>query len=1048
MASHETAGPLYRRAALHPTALDDDDHETHLKELQRLTGEWEKRHGELGAPSREEGKDWQSPAAPAVPRHTRGLSPRRVSKSSLGVMRRIPSPTFVEDENGQQPDSPPAPTRKSSGERRRSRNSLRYLWRIRSDEEMAAEAEASKTNQRAAAAEAASEAAWLAAVRKSASRSAAMEDEAARRELAEGVAEESAREDARRAAERKSATRVAIAEDEATSRERAFATAEDTAREEWEMAAQRKSAYRDIKAASQETAALAQDDLLRDRAREAAERRSRERSSEASAGEAAAIAQAEYAIHTARLAAERAATRRSMASEAEAARKEAVEQSGRDAAYQAAMRSAEARSAAEAGLSDGEGLASAPEQGWIEWAINVAERVTDADLDGDGDIGLPGSHRAAIEEAAAAREAEAAAAEAALRAEAAKARESRAAAPPRTEGWLEWAVNVAERATSTDLDGDGDIGLPGPYYEDSTGAPVEEPPAPAAPASRGAPPPPLLPPPLPLTTLTEQAHPGDTVLHTNSQEGFAAGDVIRIGGVQGETAVITAFGSIHIATPLVGYHPIGSVIMCTGEKASLAPSTPPKPAAKARSKVPGSPIRSSSGPKSPGQASATVRGAAPVLSPVGIEWARGMLANPDRRRALCAKEFAIVDVNSDGSLDRDEVLLTVKRVCDRSGLALPQRKRCEELFALCDESGDGRLQVREFQTFFRTLLESAVQHAERLAASPVGVEWARALLANNGARRSLCAEEFAIVDVNSDGSLDRDEVLLTVKRVCDRSGLALPQRKRCEELFALCDESGDGRLQVREFQTFFRTLLESAVQHADQLAAAAKAAAPSTREAPPTARPISFLPPPASPSTPPRWPELGWSTELRGREIEVRDGGLEAVMGTEGHGHVVISKPLPRTGTHFVEVAYQRSDRSDGASLGSSYATGVITPEAARANVGGGLTDLSYDSAHTRLAHGFWGVDDMCAVWTGPEGKAKLRARHEARTARPADAEYLHCVFLSGDRVGLIVDMDAHTLQVARNGTPIPSLFFTGLPRELHVAACPFNKGSSVRILT
>ena len=62
---------------------------------------------------------------------------------------------------------------------------------------------------------------------------------------------------------------------------------------------------------------------------------------------------------------------------------------------------------AEAGLSDREGLASAPEQGWIEWAINVAEQVTDADLDGDGDIGLPESHRAAIEEAAAARDAEA-----------------------------------------------------------------------------------------------------------------------------------------------------------------------------------------------------------------------------------------------------------------------------------------------------------------------------------------------------------------------------------------------------------------------------------------------------------------------------------------------------------------------------------------------------------------------------------------------------------------------------------------------------------------
>ena len=72
----------------------------------------------------------------------------------------------------------------------------------------------------------------------------------------------------------------------------------------------------------------------------------------------------------------------------------------------------------------------------------------------------------------------------------------------------------------------------------------------------------------------------------------------------------------------------------------------------------------------------------------------------------------------------------------------------------------------------------------------------------------------------------------------------------------------------------------------------------------------------------------------------------------------------------------------------------------------------------------------------------------EALIARPHDQESLLCVFVAGDRIGLLVDMDAHTLTMLRNGTPIPSLVFDNLPHEdLYVAVTVFRTGNSVRIL-
>ena len=52
------------------------------------------------------------------------------------------------------------------------------------------------------------------------------------------------------------------------------------------------------------------------------------------------------------------------------------------------------------------------------------------------------------------------------------------------------------------------------------------------------------------------------------------------------------------------------------------------------------------------------------------------------------------------------------------------------------------------------------------------------------------------------------------------------------------------------------------------------------------------------------------------------------------------------------------------------------------------------------------------------------------------------------DRVGLLVDMDARTLTILRNGEPIhASLVFDGLPELVYVAAAPFTDGTQVRFV-
>jgi len=104
------------------------------------------------------------------------------------------------------------------------------------------------------------------------------------------------------------------------------------------------------------------------------------------------------------------------------------------------------------------------------------------------------------------------------------------------------------------------------------------------------------------------------------------------------------------------------------------------------------------------------------------EWARELLADEKKRKRICEEQFLSVDVNRNGTLDQQEVLQLVAEICGRSGLQMPKNERCAELFAHCDKSNDGKLQFKEFQTFFHQVLKSAVKHGEGTLPEGTGLE--------------------------------------------------------------------------------------------------------------------------------------------------------------------------------------------------------------------------------------------------------------------------------------------------------------------------------------
>ena len=96
----------------------------------------------------------------------------------------------------------------------------------------------------------------------------------------------------------------------------------------------------------------------------------------------------------------------------------------------------------------------------------------------------------------------------------------------------------------------------------------------------------------------------------------------------------------------------------------------------------------------------------------GMQWAMAVLSDKEERRRLCEAEFKVQDVDGNGTLDKIEAYTSVERMCVRFHLAMPLADKCAQLFALCDKSGDGLIQLDEYQRYFKCVLESCVKKAK------------------------------------------------------------------------------------------------------------------------------------------------------------------------------------------------------------------------------------------------------------------------------------------------------------------------------------------------
>ena len=166
---------------------------------------------------------------------------------------------------------------------------------------------------------------------------------------------------------------------------------------------------------------------------------------------------------------------------------------------------------------------------------------------------------------------------------------------------------------------------------------------------------------------------------------------------------------------------------------------------------------------------------------------------------------------------------------------------------------------------------------------------------------------------------------------------------------------------------------------------------------------------------------------------------------------VVSATSLPATGKHLVELVFNRPGRLPGTSLQGFYMVGVVSEAV--------LDDTVFDESDSRmlsrLSEGFWGVDDgsYASQYSGMRrGDGSIEdAPDEAICAISGasvdDDGGEPRIFLNGDTIGLLVNMDAHTLTIHRNGSPIPSLAFEGLPERVRIAATLDDLDSKVRIL-
>jgi hypothetical protein len=94
-----------------------------------------------------------------------------------------------------------------------------------------------------------------------------------------------------------------------------------------------------------------------------------------------------------------------------------------------------------------------------------------------------------------------------------------------------------------------------------------------------------------------------------------------------------------------------------------------------------------------------------------LVWAKSLLDDKEALAAVAKTAFAELDVDGSTCIDTNEAHELVMKIARDFHLQMPPDAKIKKLLFLCDKNKSGALQVREFQSFFKAVLDSAVKHS-------------------------------------------------------------------------------------------------------------------------------------------------------------------------------------------------------------------------------------------------------------------------------------------------------------------------------------------------
>ena len=94
-----------------------------------------------------------------------------------------------------------------------------------------------------------------------------------------------------------------------------------------------------------------------------------------------------------------------------------------------------------------------------------------------------------------------------------------------------------------------------------------------------------------------------------------------------------------------------------------------------------------------------------------LVWAKSLLDDKEALAAVAKTAFAELDVDGSTCIDTNEAHVLVMKIARDFHLQMPPDAKIKKLLFLCDKNKSGALQVREFQSFFKAVLDSAVKHS-------------------------------------------------------------------------------------------------------------------------------------------------------------------------------------------------------------------------------------------------------------------------------------------------------------------------------------------------